>query len=597
MKNHPKNKKYAAILSLALASIMAANAAQADSTDINDINSQQSQQNIASYTSKILGGTESYLELVKFGSEVLAMTSEGKAYIEKFHELMPYVVFVAMQDSNLLTLTEKESKTIAQLIAQGRKNSVIAPEAVDRINALLDAFYNNPAAGQKLREGITQIQQTMPLRPFLTTVNGVLAKNDALAKPAYSLNKPTYSLKKNTKSTLLVKFKPSVNRVQGQAALETLGIKIEKYHEELNLYKIRLPDGADINETIKGLSGNSLIEYAEPVYELHINRIPNDPAFTKLWALHNTGQTGGTADADIDAPEAWNVLIGKASVTVAVIDTGVDYNHKDLNANIWRNTKEIPGDGIDNDNNGYVDDTRGWDWVNNDNDPIDDHNHGTHVSGTIGGHGNDSIGIAGVNWRVRIMPLKFLDSCGSGTTDNAVEAVLYARKMGANVINASWGSGDASQALRDAINSFGRPFVAAAGNDGTDNDALPAYPASYPLANIISVAATDNKDALASFSNYGYASVDLAAPGVDIYSSVIGDAYDTFSGTSMATPHVAGAAALLKACKPGLTTAQIKSALMGTTDKKSSLTGKMVSGGRLNLNRAIRSIMGTGCTL
>lgn len=275
---------------------------------------------------------------------------------------------------------------------------------------------------------------------------------------------------------------------------------------------------------------------------------------------------------------------------MAVVDTGMDYSHNDLKANVWVNRGELADNGVDDDGNGYVDDVRGWDFANGDNDPFDDHSHGTHVSGTLGASGNNGIGVAGVNWRVRIMPLKFLDQCGSGSTDDAVSAILYAKKMGAAVINASWGGGDSSRALQDAIKAFGGPFVAAAGNDGKDNDSEPSYPAAYPLPNIIAVAATDSNDLLADFSNYGASSVDLAAPGVDIYSTLPDQDYGLNSGTSMAAPHVTGAVALLKSYAPGLSTAQIKSVLMRASDKQASLRGKVGSGGRLNVYQALKAV-------
>ena len=221
-----------------------------------------------------------------------------------------------------------------------------------------------------------------------------------------------------------------------------------------------------------------------------------------------------------------------ANVLVGVIDTGVDYNHPDLAANIWTNPGEIAGNGIDDDGNGYIDDVHGYDFVNNDGDPMDDNGHGTHFSGTIGGVGNNGIGVAGVNWNVKIMALKFLDSGGSGSTANAVAGVQYATMMGVDVTSNSWGGGGFSQALYDAIDAAGAAniaFVAAAGNNGANNDTSPAYPAAYDLPNIISVAATDDNDELASFSNYGAASVDLGAPGVDILSTLPGNQYGLLS--------------------------------------------------------------------
>ncbi|OQW92585.1 MAG: hypothetical protein BWK78_01250 [Thiotrichaceae bacterium IS1] len=318
---------------------------------------------------------------------------------------------------------------------------------------------------------------------------------------------------------------------------------------------------------------------------------PNDPDFSKLWGLHNTGQTGGKADADIDAPEAWDIATG-GTVTIAVIDTGVDYTHSDLLANMWKNTKEVAGNGIDDDGNGYVDDVYGYDFANKDGDPMDDNLHGTHCAGTIAGVGNNSKGVAGVNWKAKIMALKFLGGNGGGDVANAILAIQYAVKMGAKISSNSWGCvGCNSQALYDAIKAAdaqGHLFIAAAGNDALDNDgSRVSYPSSYDLENIIAVAATDHLDNLAYFSNYGKTAVDLGAPGVDIYSTAPGKTYQTLSGTSMATPHVSGVAGLLKAFKPDLNHLAIRERLLATVDKVPALEGKSVTGGRLNAYNAL----------
>lgn len=230
------------------------------------------------------------------------------------------------------------------------------------------------------------------------------------------------------------------------------------------------------------------IKYVEPNYRVslirqRIERFPNDPRFAQMWGLHNTGQTGGTNDADIDAPEAWDIETGN-DVIIGVIDTGIDWTHEDLAANVWINPGEIPNNRLDDDGNGYIDDIRGWDFVNNDNDPMDDEGHGSHVSGTIAAVGNNGIGTVGVSWSAKIMPLKFLDANGNGTTAGAIEAVEYATRMHARLTSNSWGGGDFSQALYDAIAAAGKAgilFVAAAGNGGSDgigddNDLLPHYP-------------------------------------------------------------------------------------------------------------------------
>ena len=250
-----------------------------------------------------------------------------------------------------------------------------------------------------------------------------------------------------------------------------------------------------------------------------------------------------------------------------MIDTGVDYNHPDLAANIWTNPGEIAGDGIDNDGNGYVDDVHGYDFINNDGNPMDDHGHGTHVAGTIGAVGNNGLGVAGINWNVQIMALKFLDATGSGSTSDAIEALNYAVANGAHDLSTTVRAAIRTRrALYDALSDAATPamiFVAAAGNDGANNDQTPFYPAGYDLDNIVTVAATDRNDQLASFSNYGATTVDLAAPGVDILSTKPNSAYQTSSGTSMAAPHVAGVVALVRGLHPDWTYRQVIDQVLG----------------------------------
>ena len=330
---------------------------------------------------------------------------------------------------------------------------------------------------------------------------------------------------------------------------------------------------------------------AEPDYIVHADLTPNDPNFNSLYGLNNTGQTGGTSDADIDAPEAWNVDTGSGNAIVAIIDTGIDYTHPDLAANMWHNPGEIAGNGVDDDRNGLIDDVYGADYANNDGDPRDDNGHGSHVAGTIGAVGDNGVGVAGVNWHVQLMAVKFLAANGSGSISNAVKGLNYAVAKGAVVSNNSWGGGGFSSAMStaiDAARTAGHIFVAAAGNSGLNNDSSPNYPSNYPQDNVLAVAATDQNDNLASFSNYGASTVDLAAPGVNIYSTYMNGGYATLSGTSMATPHVTGAVALLRDAHPGWTYTQVITALKATVDPKAGLSGKVASGGRLNLDGAIR---------
>src|SRR5262245_58691780 len=326
------------------------------------------------------------------------------------------------------------------------------------------------------------------------------------------------------------------------------------------LWEAQIRRGGTVEAALAALRGNPLVAYAEPDYVLHTAVLPSDSQFSSLWGMNNTGQTGGTLDADIDAPEAWDLTTGSSSTIVAVIDTGVDYRHPDLAANMWVNASEIAGDRIDNDGNGFIDDVHGYDFINNDGDPLDDQGHGTHVAGTIGAVGNNGVGVAGVNWNVRIMALKFLGADGSGSTSDAIRALNYAVQMGARISNNSYGDAEFSNAFRDAINAArlaDHVFVAAAGNNGSNNDASPFYPSSYDLANIISVAAIDHNDRPASFTNYGATTVDLAAPGVDIVSTTPNNTYSSFSGTSMASPHVAGVVGLVRGHHPSWTYQQV----------------------------------------
>ena len=289
--------------------------------------------------------------------------------------------------------------------------------------------------------------------------------------------------------------------------------------------------------------------------------VPNDTQFSQQWALDNTGQNGGTAGDDIDATQAWNITTGSRNVVVAVIDSGVDYTDPDLAANIWTN----PNAGQD----GFSGDLHGYNFVDNNGDPMDDNGHGTFVAGEIGAVGNNGVGVTGVNWNVTIMPLKFLDANGDGYTSDAIRAINYAMmertEYGVNVrvINASWSSSQSDPGLNAAIQAAGNAgilFVAAAGNSASNNDVTPQYPANSGLANVVSVAASDSNDQLAAFSNYGANTVNLAAPGVDIYGTLPGGKYGYLSGTSMAAPEVAGVAALAWAADPNATVAQVRNA-------------------------------------
>lgn len=317
------------------------------------------------------------------------------------------------------------------------------------------------------------------------------------------------------------------------------------------------------------------------------SEVPNDPQFGEQWALNNLGQDGGKQRADIDALEAWQKTKGSEDVVVAVLDTGVDFTHIDLRENMWIRPKNVPA--YTDDELGAFNDINGYNGTDKIEDPMDDNGHGTHCAGIIGAEGDNGEGIAGINWHVKIMPLKFLGRGGFGSVDDAIEAINYAidrKNHGVNVriISASWGSRQKSQALEDTIRAAGEAgilFVAAAGNDGSNNDRRPHYPSNYDLPNVISVAALDRNDELAGFSNFGVKTVHIAAPGKDILSTWLGDNYREASGTSMATPYVSGVAALIVANEPKITMEKLRERLLKTADKLDSLDGKIATGGRV----------------
>jgi len=396
-------------------------------------------------------------------------------------------------------------------------------------------------------------------------------------------------------SEILIGVKKGIAPDAIQAINAQVGAEMLYEYRIINAYHLRLPQGIDVGRAIAFYNRQPEVEYAEPNYIVHADVIPNDPKFNQLWGMHNTGQTGGTPDADIDGPEAWDDRNDASDVVVADIDTGVDYNHEDLKDNMWVNAAEATGTpGVDDDGNGFVDDIYGWDFVNNDNNPMDDNDHGTHTSGTIGAVGDNGKGVTGVCWNVQIMALKFLNASGSGSTTNAIKCIEYAKMMGAHLSSNSWGGGGSSQALKDAIAKGPPLFIAAAGNSNQNTDINPHYPSSYDLRNIISVAATDHNDKRAWFSNYGPKSVDLGAPGMNIMSTVPGGYQGGWQGTSMAAPHVAGVAALLWSelpeglkARPVLAGLIVKLIILKSRDPIPDLAGKVKTGGRLNAEKAL----------
>lgn len=395
----------------------------------------------------------------------------------------------------------------------------------------------------------------------------------------------------------LLRFNDGVSTESQTQILANQGLVVLKRFDFIKTLLVGTPPvgNGQLLAQIDQLRAMPEVRFAEPDYTYQTSRVPNDTQFPQQWHYDNQGQTGGTIDADIDAPEAWDTFTGSSQTVIAVIDTGVDYNHPDLRANMWVNPGEIAGDRIDNDGNGYIDDIYGIDTANNDSNPLDDDGHGTHVAGTTAAVGNNGIGVTGVSWSSKIMALKGLGLAG-GTTAGIIEAVNYMvtmkTKYGINIVvsNNSYGGGGYSQAFYDAIQvsiNVGIPFVAASGNSGTDNDLIASYPNGYNLDGIIAVEATDHNDRLAGFSQFGRTTVDIAAPGVDVLSTTLGGGYGLNSGTSMASPHVAGAVALLAGAVPGSSVAKIKAAILLGADPLPQLDKTSVTGARLNVAKSL----------
>jgi subtilisin family serine protease len=432
---------------------------------------------------------------------------------------------------------------------------------------------------------------------------------------------------------ILVRFYPKAKGLQRSISEKAQILQSEKCGEITRSYKIvpglthvKLPKGLSVQEALKKLNKRKDIISARPNYKIYLDSYPNDPYFPQLWGLHNTGQEHpieggdndyGTEDADIDAPEAWDIFTGNQDIIVAVLDSGIDYNHSDLSDNMWINQAELIGDpNSDDDGNGYKDDIYGYDFADGDSDPNDYYYHGTHVAGTIGAVGSNNIGVSGVCWNVKLMDVKIFPNYGEESfIDKAIAGIEYAVDNGATILNNSWGGGPADSDLYDAIKAAqtaGVLFIAAAGNNVLDedwnvvlnNDIYPHYPSSYDLDNIISVMASDHDDVRSQWnayfeSHYGLTSVDIAAPGSDILSTFptymtlamsnggLSTYYETISGTSMATPHVSGACALVWSMYPHLKASQVKQIILDSADKLDSLDGLCVTEGRLNLYQAL----------
>lgn len=420
---------------------------------------------------------------------------------------------------------------------------------------------------------------------------------------------------------VLVKFKASLSAQSQTSIVSGMGARVRSRLSSIGVQRLQLRRDMTVHSAIEQLYKSGQVLYAEPNYIVRASIIPNDAQFVQQWGLRNTGQTGGLAGADIKAAAAWDVITGTTAVIIGILDSGLDYRHADLRNNLYTNPGEDPwsdpndpttGNKIDDDGNGLVDDWKGYNFFANSNDVYDDNGHGTHVAGIAGAVGNNGQGVAGVCWQVRILPLKTLNAVGDGSVGDAIEAVEYAADRGVDILNCSWGGPDYSEALRDMMayaGGQGMLIVAAAGNRGVNTDNSPEYPACFDLTPILSVAASDAGDQRAVWgeeggttddcgfsctnavaavpgSNFGVKTVDLAAPGKYILSTVPGG-YAVFSGTSMSAPYVSGAAALVLARNPGFTPDQLKQRLMNTVDAVSAFNGLCVTGGRLNLHRAV----------
>jgi len=459
-----------------------------------------------------------------------------------------------------IDLLESPPMVRCRLAAACRSPRLSEPKRQENVNAFRGSFN-------------TQIGFLIVLTVALVVSSGLGFKSTAYADP------------KNTSfasGEILVKFKGTVPTRINEFDRVRLGIRSLKQLDQKGVHRVKLEPDISVAEAQAILGQDPAVEYAEPNYYRHLALDPNDPSYPSQWNL-----------PIINAPAAWNTATDCAATPVAVIDSGVDYGHPDLAANIWANFAETAGDGVDNDGNGFIDDSMGWDFVADDNDPLDENGHSTHVAGTIAAVGNNAQGVTGLCWDGQIMALRAFDAEGNGTVADVIEAMGYARVKGAKVVNASYAGADFSQAEYDAIgllNDSGILLVVAAGNEGADNDRVPSYPAGYDLPNIIAVAATDPNDRLASFSNFGAATVHLAAPGDSILSTYVNNDYAFGSGTSMAGPHVSGLAALVWNANPGLAASQVRARILDGVDRLADLSGKIFTAGRINASNSLLNI-------
>jgi thermitase len=401
---------------------------------------------------------------------------------------------------------------------------------------------------------------------------------------AASLALPASASADAVRGQLIVGFKPGTSSSAQSKLLAAAGARIRTRLAHIRAASIRPRSGRALSAVKTALRRSHAVAYVEPDFYLNATATPDDPLFAQQYGL---SQPNGD---DIAAPAAWDT--DTACAKVAVVDSGVQTSHPDLKDNLWHNPGEVPNNGKDDDHNGYVDDYYGVDIVAGKGNAEDDNGHGTHVAGIIGGRGNNAVGVSGVCWSATIVPVKFMNARGKGSTSDAISALDYAIKENAKIVNCSFGSSSKSSSLQDEVDyakSKGVLLVVAAGNDGENIDSNPEYPASFTEGNILTVAASTAQDTLASFSNYGKKTVDVAAPGDSILSTYPTSTYKRLSGTSMASPMVAGAAAMLKARRSSATYGDLKTALVYTGDAKPAFTNT-VSGRRLNVASALNEI-------
>jgi subtilisin family serine protease len=397
---------------------------------------------------------------------------------------------------------------------------------------------------------------------------------------------------------LLVRFRSGVEAAERSETRQVAGAGFVERLPLGGAQLVAVEPGRSVSAVEAALERDPDVLYAEPNAPRTAYRVPTDPAWSTLWGLDNRGQVvaarAGTPDADIDAPEAWDVTLGSPAVTVAIMDSGMELSHPELAPGLWTNAVEAAGrPRADDDRNGYTDDIRGWDFVEDDGMPQDLFGHGTHVAGIIGARIDDGRGVVGVAPLTTLLPIRTLDRYGVGEVDDAIRSYAYAARAGAKVLNASLGGTRGSLTERDALRASGLLVVAASGNGGPDFrgddlDRYPNFPCAYELENVVCVAATDSQDALAPFSDFGARTVDIAAPGTSVQSTFRSPEWYRFAdGSSMAAPHMSGAAALLWAKNPTLTVGSVRAALLAGGDRVPGLAGRVVTGARLNARTAL----------